>query len=215
VSGPIQDDLERVVGRALLLVLAAGASERHGGRPKALLEVDGEPAVRRVLRVARSVGMHEAVVVVGRHQVEIESALAGDPVVVVRNAEWELGRTGSIQAALRSRPADTELLLWPVDHPFVGANTVRALLAAARHDPMAAWIMPTFEGGGGHPVWLASAATRLIRGLAADAPLRSLIPRLGVQVLRMPTSDPWVRVGTDTPEEYSAAISRRRPEERD
>jgi len=212
VRAPISNDRPSTSRRPCLLVIAAGASRRFGGRPKALLEVDGEPAVRRVLRAARSAGLEDAVIVVGPHGVPIRAALAGDPARIVPNDDWELGRTGSIQAGLREIEADRDVLLWPIDYPFVQANTVRELEGAAHRDPVAAWIMPTFEGRGGHPVWLTPAATRLVPGLTPDASLRLLIPRLGVQVLRVPTTDPWVRIGTDTPDEYEAATGRRRRE---
>jgi molybdenum cofactor cytidylyltransferase len=189
-----------------VVVLAAGASRRFEGRPKALLDLRGESAVERVLRVARSAGIGSAVVVVGPHHALIEAALGSDPAVIAVNERWEDGRTGSIQLGLRTAGPDANVLLWPVDHPFVSANTVRNLAEAARGDPLAAWVMPTHEGRGGHPVWLAPAASRLAQRLAPDAPFRGLIPRLGVQVLRVPTQDPWILVGTDTPTEYRRAL---------
>ena len=196
-----------------LLVLAAGASRRHGGRPKALLEVDGEAAVRRVLRVARSVGLEEAFVVVGPHRAPIAAALEGTSATLVANDAWERGRSGSIRVGVEAAGGGRGILLWPIDHPFAEANTVRELLATAARDRMAAWIVPTFEGKGGHPVWLGPPALRLLPTLAADEPLRSLLPRLGPQVVRMPTSDRWIRVGTDTMDEYAAAVAQRRSRE--
>ena len=165
-----------------------------------------------MLNVGRSLGVDDAVVVVGRHRDAISTALGDNATKIVFNEDWERGRTGSIQAGLRAIGAEADVLLWPIDHPFVEANTVRELLATAARDRIAAWVMPTYEGRGGHPVWLAPAATRLIPPLPLDAPLRNLMPQLGVQVVRMATTDPWVRVGTDTFEEYSAAVARRRAE---
>jgi CTP:molybdopterin cytidylyltransferase MocA len=196
-----------------LLVLAAGASTRFQGRPKAMLDVDGEPAVRRVLRVARSLGVEDAVVVVGPHRAEIGAVVRDDEARVVVNSEWELGRTGSVQAGLRALGSEGKVLLWPIDHPFAHVNTVHALLATAARDPIAAWIMPTFEGRGGHPIWLSPAATRLVLALEKDTPLRSLIPRLGVQVVRVPVEDRWIRIGTDTPDEYAHALALRTGQE--
>jgi CTP:molybdopterin cytidylyltransferase MocA len=190
----------------VLVVLGAGASRRFGGRPKALLEVDGLPAVRRVLDVGRETGAAKSVVVVGRHGTEIGAALEGSGAMVLFNERWEGGRTGSLQLALRSVWAGSDILLWPVDFPFVGPNTVRALGAAARGDRIATWVMPTFEGRGRHPVWLKPPGRDRIFRRATDEPLRSLLPRLGVQVRRVPVTDPWIRIGTDTPAEYADAL---------
>ena len=195
---------------SVLLVLAAGASTRHGGRPKALLEIDSVPAVVRIIRAAREAGVHEAVVVVGAHEEPITAALAGERATVVVNETWELGRTGSVLRGLSAIPAEANVLLWPVDHPFAESNIVRRIETAAMRDTVAAWIVPTFEGHGGHPVWMAPPARRMVQSLAPDTPLRSVLPRLGVQVLRLPVDDASVLASTDTPEEYRAALDARR-----
>ncbi len=197
---------------AALVILAAGASRRFGGQPKALLEVDGEAAVRRLARIGRSVGLEPIIVVVGRHRPGIESALGGEPVTIITNEDWERGRTGSIQTGLRAVSAGSDVVLWPVDHPFVEANTLHLLGASAIADPIATWVIPTYQGRGGHPVWLKPPAIRCIYELDPDTPFRSLLPSLGPQVLRVPTGDPWILVGTDTPDEYAAARSRRSTE---
>ena len=193
---------------ATLLVLAAGASTRLGGRPKATVDVGGRPAVRRILEVARLAGVATAVVVVGRHAAEIEASLIGESVTLVRNEAWAAGRTGSLQLGLALIPVDSDVVLWPVDHPFVEAITVRALADTASADPLATWVIPTYEGRGGHPVWLKPAVRSSIAALASDAPLRGLLPRLGPQVLRVAVRDPGVVASTDTAEEYSAAVRR-------
>jgi molybdenum cofactor cytidylyltransferase len=209
---------ERVLSRRpafrppALLILAAGASERHGGRPKALLEVDGRPAVRRVLEVGLDAGLSPAVVVVGPHRVPIAGVLKGEPAEVVENPLWELGRTGSVQLGLAALPEATSVVLWPVDHPFVRSSTIDALSARATQDAVAAWLIPSHQGRGGHPVLIKRSVFGLIHALDPDESLRSLLPRLGVQVARMPVGDPWVLVGTDTPEAYREAVSRRREE---
>jgi molybdenum cofactor cytidylyltransferase len=197
--------MEETVG----VVLAAGASERWGGRPKALLEVVGEPALARILRLLERAGILRVRVVLGAHPELVRPAAAGPFVGRVEwidNPDWALGRTRSIQLGLagldeRSSP----VILWPVDHPMVAATTLPALRAAAEEAPLATWIIPEYRGRGGHPVLLRPEAWRAVFELGPDEPLRALLPRLGPQVLRVPLEDPGVVVNLNTPAEYQSA----------
>ncbi len=187
------------------LVLAAGASERFGGRPKALLDVDGEPAVVRIVRSLREAGVPEPVVVVGHRGRDVRAALEGHPARVVDHAAWAEGRTGSVQAGLRALEGADPIVLWPVDHPFVEAKTVRALLDAVHTDPVSVWFLPTYHVRSGHPVVLRASVGPRIRALGPDAPLRSLLPSIGAGVRRLPVSDPGVLENVDTPELFERA----------
>ena len=210
--------LERLVRRPMalpaptLVVLAAGGSSRHGGTPKALLPIGGQTALERILSVADESGITERLVVVGGHAKEIRRALPNAGVHWVENPVWELGRTGSVQAALSEAGETSSVLLWPVDHPWAEANTVGLLLRRSMHDSLAAWLIPTFRGRGGHPVLIRRPMFPWIDSLGPDESMRALFPRLGVQVARLPVADPGVVDSTDTPEEYYAVLARRREE---
>ena len=62
---------------AAALLLAAGSGERLGGQPKALLRIDGEPLVRRQVRLLSAAGLEDVVVVVGARAAQARAALAG------------------------------------------------------------------------------------------------------------------------------------------
>jgi molybdenum cofactor cytidylyltransferase len=194
------------------IVLAAGASERMGGVPKALLPVDGVTSVERMARVCAEAGLFPVVTVVGPHGPAIRRALEGTEVLVADNARSSQGRTGSIQVGIAALGPATGALLWPVDHPFVEAKTVGTLLRRADQDAMAVWVIPTFGGRGGHPVLLRQPTFRSILEMPPERPLRSLLSGFGPQVVRVPVNDPGVVENLDTPEEYRAAIARRRGE---
>ncbi|MGI0132230.1 MAG: nucleotidyltransferase family protein [Thermoplasmata archaeon] len=193
-----------------VVVLAAGASERFGGFPKALVRIDGETAVERVVRMGLGLHPSELVVVTGPHRPAIRSALAGPGVRVIENAAWAYGRTGSIQVGLSEVPEDANVLLWPVDHPLVEDMTLRALVIAAHEDQMAVWFIPTQDGRGGHPVLLRPSVRPLIRSLPPDVPLHQLLPGLGVGVRRVTVHDPGVLANVDTPEALGRALAERR-----
>jgi molybdenum cofactor cytidylyltransferase len=199
---------ESASGPEAALILAAGASQRFGGEPKALLPVGGETAIQRIVRLARESGLTNVVVVVGRHGPEIRRSLAGDPVIIVENLDWVLGRTGSIQEGLNQIDPETSVTLWPVDHPFVKPSTVERVLQTSRGDFLTVWTIPTFEGRGGHPVVLKPPVLREIRRVGRSVPLRALIPHFGPQVRRIAVEDFGVTAAVDTPEEYSKFLPR-------
>ncbi|HYK92559.1 MAG TPA: nucleotidyltransferase family protein [Thermoplasmata archaeon] len=188
--------------RVATVIPAAGASARFHGFPKACLDLDGETAVHRVARLALEEGCSPVVVVTGPHDREIRAAMRGSPVEVVAHPRWAEGRTGSIQAGLAHVPADQDVLIWPVDHPFVDPDSLAALARAAEEDAFALWFTPVFRGDGGHPVLLRQVAADAVRALPPSEPLRSLIPRLGPQVRRVAVADRGVVANSDTPEEY-------------
>ncbi len=184
------------------MVPAAGASVRFRGYPKACLPVGEEPAVRRIARLALEARCTPVVVVAGPHEHEIRRVLEGSPVRIVPNPRWALGRTGSIQVGLEHVPEGDDVLLWPVDHPFVEDMSLDALARARRRDALALWFIPMYLGQGGHPVLLRSPVLDAIRALGPDEPLRTLHPRFGPQIARVPVSDPGVVANVDSPDEY-------------
>ncbi len=188
------------------LILAAGESRRFGGFPKALLKVGERTAVRRLAETCLRERYDPVALVVGAHRAAIVHEMRGLPVELVDAENWYEGRTASVQAGLSALPRELDVMLWPVDHPFVSASTLLALESMRAHDLLGSWFIPTFEGRGGHPVlWRSEVRPRILE-LRTDAPLRSLLPEFGPQVRRVAVDDPAVVANVDTPEEYRLAL---------
>jgi molybdenum cofactor cytidylyltransferase len=81
------------------VVLAAGASRRMG-RNKMLLELEGEPLVRRAARRALEAGLSPVVVVLGHEAEQARAALAGLPVEFATNPDFQGPTSGSLHAGL-------------------------------------------------------------------------------------------------------------------
>jgi molybdenum cofactor cytidylyltransferase len=194
-------------GPTAAIVLSGGSSSRLGGEPKALLPIGDRSGVRRIAELCLARGLSPVSVVVGPHRSAVARELRGLDVALVDSEHWEEGRTASVQAGLLETPADRDVVFWPVDHPFVRARTLDALLAARDTDLLGVWFLPTFEGRGGHPVLWRPAVRNDIFDLRPDAPLRALLPEFGPQVRRVPVDDPGVVQNVDTPEEYRSALS--------
>jgi len=197
------------------LILSGGASTRFGGQPKALLSTGERTSVRRLVEIAFGIGADPVVVVVGTHREPVARELHGLPVTIVEANDWYEGRTASVHAGLRAIPEDRDILLWPVDHPFVARRTVDTLLSVRDRDLLAVWFIPTHAGRGGHPVLWRSSVRADVLDLRSDAPLRLLLPEYGPQVRRVAVEDPGVVANVDTPEQYSAAFDLWRAREED
>ncbi|TVT22206.1 nucleotidyltransferase family protein [Amycolatopsis rhizosphaerae] len=129
------------------LLLAAGAGRRFG-RPKALVELDGEPLVRRALRALTDGGCAPVRVVLGARADEVR-VLLPDPAVSVRAPDWADGMGASLRVGLRSLPEADAVLVHLVDLPGVDARVVARLAALASPEIVA---RASYQGVPGHPV---------------------------------------------------------------
>lgn len=195
------------------LLLSGGESQRFGGEPKALLDVRGEPAILRMHRIVQRFGLEPIVVAEPPHPTPLEDLVWKLGCEVVHSDRSLRGRTASIQEGLARLPAKSDVLLWPVDHSFVGMGTIQALLAARDRDPVGRWFVPKHEGRGGHPVLIGHEVLPRIALLQDHQPLRHLLPMLGPLVVSVPVPDVEVAEPIDTPEVYRRAQLRAEPPE--
>jgi len=112
-----------------LAILAAGASTRLGRR-KQLVELDGEPLVRRAARLACASSCARVAVVLGAFIDDIRPALDGLPVDILGNADWREGMASSIRVAVRWATGASGLVLALCDQPALTTAHLDALIAA-------------------------------------------------------------------------------------
>ena len=178
------------------MILAAGAGSRLGGVAKALLRVGEDSYLARILATGRAVGLEDAVVVVGPPHGEAVAAEArrlGARVVV--NEEPARGMASSIALGFAALEYGEAAWLWPVDHPFVRTETLRALIAALGAHAAA---KPVYEGRGGHPPLIARAVWPELAG-CGEIGARAVLAR--VATVAVAVHDPGVVRDVDTPED--------------
>jgi molybdenum cofactor cytidylyltransferase len=187
------------------VVLAAGASERMGGQPKALLRTpEGRSYLQSITDAAKAGGASGVVVVVGPpHGDKIRKSLPAGVAPTI-NPKPDRGMLSSVQAGIAALPYNAlGALVWPVDIPYVRPETVRALLASAGNKI----VIPTHKGQGGHPVRIPRARFGELASLDPDAGLKALIDARPDQVERMEVEDRGVLVDVDTPEDHERGLS--------
>jgi CTP:molybdopterin cytidylyltransferase MocA len=144
------------------VLLAAGEGSRFG-RPKALVELDGQTLAERGVALLRAGGADPILVVTGAAPIHLSGAHA------VYNDEWRTGMGSSLRAALRALdpspeeesdrasgafPADVGAVVVALaDQPLVGAEAVARLIAAYRGGASVA--VAAYEGKPRNPVLVA------------------------------------------------------------
>ena len=109
------------------IVLAAGSSTRMG-RNKLLLELGGEPLVRRAVRTALEADLSPVIVVLGHEAAAVDKAIGDVPHRTVFNERHTDSPRFSLQCGIRSVPeecAGAVVLLG--DMPFVTRDMVREI----------------------------------------------------------------------------------------
>jgi molybdenum cofactor cytidylyltransferase len=159
----------------LAAVILSGGASRRMGSPKALVSYQGRPFLEHLLSVTKHPAIGARRVVLGADAEAISKGIRLAKGEIVINKDWEKGQLGSIHAALRSLPLDTEgMLLCPVDHPLVSTVLVGSLIEAFLSS-RAPIVLPVYRGKRGHPVIFSSAVYGELLDASLEQGARSVV----------------------------------------
>jgi CTP:molybdopterin cytidylyltransferase MocA len=182
------------------------------GRPKALVELAGEPLIVRALRTLTEGGATPVVVVLGARADDVRVLLPAG-VSAVEAPDWREGMGASLRAGLAALDGSGSgfgtdaAVVHLVDLPGVPAAAVARLAAVAGRDVLA---RAAYEGRPGHPVLLGRAHWSGVRQAAVgDAGARGYLAGRGDVVL-VECGDLADPDDVDTPEQLAAFRERRR-----
>ena len=113
------------------VVLAAGASTRMGEQ-KLLLQLGGEPIVRRTVRQVCETDVDDVLVIVGYEREKVLEALEGLPIRHALNDKYQEGMGTSFRTAIEHIGGSDAALFALADQPFVTTEHYRAILHAFR-----------------------------------------------------------------------------------
>ena len=117
------------------IILAAGPASRLG-RPKQLVEVNGQSLIERSFDTAHGAGSEPVLVVTGANDEQVVARIRNCGAHIVRNVEWKRGLGSSIRAGveqlLKIEPATSAVLLMVCDQPLVRAQHLRYLINVRR-----------------------------------------------------------------------------------
>ena len=189
-----------------LVVLAAGKSERFG-KNKMLVNVLGEPLIRRVVKNALSSQVNEVIVVLGYMASEIEKVLRDLPCKIVLNENFEEGMSSSVKIGLSkvSREAEAVLFL-PGDYPLVTAEDINKVISKFK-ETRAEIVIASYKGKPGHPILFSRKLFGEIKEIREEEQgLKAVVRKHREDVALAETNSPGVLIDVDTEEDLNRII---------
>ena len=175
------------------------------GSPKALLSYRGKTFVDHLLDVTRHPRAGFTCVVLGANATGIRKVLGNRVANVVVNEEWQKGQLSSIQAAIRSLPAETAgLVLCPVDHPMISAALVAKLIEVFDSSGKSV-ALPTFRGKRGHPVIFRSTLYDELLAASFEIGARQVVWAHADDIAEVPVEEEGVILNINDPEALKRA----------
>ena len=172
-----------------------------GGVHKALLDWGGKALIQHQCDLLLHAGCDPVVVVTG-HDGEAVARAVPDGCLVVHNAQWESGRSSSLELGAKTIDPDVEaVVVVAVDQPL-SADVIGTLLGAGQH-PLTIPRDP--QGQTGHPVLLgAHVWPQLCAATVHPQGLRSIVAPLRPSAREVDVNAP-VKWDLNTAEQYRAA----------
>ncbi len=116
-----------------ILILAAGTSSRLG-RPKQLLNIEGESLIERVIKESLKTDCQKIAVVLGAHFEKIKKEINNLPVNILMNENWQDGMSSSLQSGIRfltkNSPSPDAVIILLCDQPFVNTALLKKIIHA-------------------------------------------------------------------------------------
>jgi CTP:molybdopterin cytidylyltransferase MocA len=155
------------------IVVAAGASTRLG-RPKQIVEIDGEPLVKRTIRVLAAARVSKVAVVLGAHLDDIDSRMTA-PATRLINPDWKEGMASSIRLGTgwAMSQGATAVVLSVCDQPLLTTAHIDALIAM--HESAPSIVGSRYRGVIGVPAVFPASVFGDLLALTGDRGARALL----------------------------------------
>ncbi|MBE7534931.1 MAG: putative selenium-dependent hydroxylase accessory protein YqeC [Anaerolineales bacterium] len=189
------------------IILAAGEAARYG-QPKQLLDWNGEPFIRVVVKRALEAGLSPVVVVTGANAEQVEAPIGDLNVTLARNNEWQSGQSASVKAGIRTLhttdPNAGAAIFLLVDQPQITVSILQAL--AEKHaEGLYSAVVPLAMGRRANPVLFDRRTFADLLTLEGDTGGRAILHKRRVEFL--PWHDERLLLDVDTPEHYQRLLA--------
>lgn len=189
--------------RTSAVLLAAGSGSRMGLKPKSLLELNGEPLIRRSARQLLDAGVTQLVVVLGHYAADIEAPLDGLPVHKVYNPDPDQGLVSSQRLGLQALSDNTDTVIMSLaDQPLVTTQDIQTLLHAFAPSTQD-MLFPFVNGQPGNPVLLSARARLEILAGESQFGCKEWRQSHAAQTLKLPTENLHFVTDLDRPEDIA------------
>lgn len=183
------------------------------GSPKALLPIEGEPFIERIISALKASRVGKIVVVLGHDAEEIQQKISQLPITVVINKDYAKGQLSSLIVAIRSLEAERGAegvdgaLVHLVDHPFLNPTLVDHMIDRF-YESKKLILVPRYRGRRGHPVLFSSRLFSELLSTPLDQGAKAVVHAHRDETLEIETDDEGVTIDIDTPEDYRQHVGR-------
>ena len=191
------------------VVLSAGESSRMG-RPKALLPIDGQTFIERIVAALKQTKVGKIIVILGHNFRELEAKISHLPVQILINTDYKQGQLASLQLAVRDLQADADcdgMLVHLVDHPYLAPALVQEMIRRF-YETKKRIIVPRYHGKRGHPVIFSNALFSELLSAPVAEGAKAVVNAHRAETLEIDTQEEGIAVDIDTPELYQQHVRR-------
>lgn len=183
-----------------ILIPAAGAASRMGGRDKLLEPIHGVALLQRSVDLCLP---HGPVIVTLPRAHHPRARVVPRAARIVTVPDWQDGMSASLRAGEAAIPRQRDLLILPADMPAITSDDIAGVIAARAQAPGALiWQAATADGQPGHPVLFAASLRPAFAHLSGDAGARTIIAAYGERRHLVPLPGQNARLDLDTPEDW-------------
>jgi molybdenum cofactor cytidylyltransferase len=185
------------------VILSAGESSRMG-RPKALLPIDGQTFIEKIVGALKQTPVGKVIVILGHNADEMRPHIEHLPVEILVNPDYKLGQLSSLQVAVRCLEAVADcvgMLVHLVDHPYIDAKLVESMIEGF-HASGKLIVVPRYGAKRGHPVIFSRELFGELLAAPMDQGAKAVVNAHRDDTLEIDTADSGVTVDIDTPELY-------------
>ena len=180
------------------------------GQPKALLPIDGQTFIERIVAALKQTKVGKIIVILGHNARELQSKISHLPVEILINTDYKLGQLSSLQLAVRNLQPDLDcdgMLVHLVDHPYLAPALVEEMIRRF-YETKKRIIVPKFQGKRGHPVIFSNALFDEILSAPMEEGAKAVVNAHRAETLEIETEEEGIAVDIDTPELYQQHVRR-------
>lgn len=193
-----------------IIILAAGASSRLG-RPKQLLQINGESLLRTIVATATQTKADPILVILGANKEAIFEDLDNKNCQLIPNKDWNEGiassiRTG-VQALSEQKPDIDGTLLVVCDQPAITAALLDELILTHEQTGLPI-IASAYDNSLGTPAFFDKVIFDELMDLKGDTGAKKIILKVPARVAHVPFPDGSFDI--DTEEDLNKLVRRDR-----